>query len=132
MKNVEAKAINENGAIEHLKIFYPSIQNEITQLSAQNNFAGIIQATVNYMKSLLNESKINIVNHNIKMMDWLYRNGTQTVKHIIENLFVRSFRSFKKQTDIHQWKIMYQYMPVSFQKIYTQQERMDAIMFKKN
>ncbi|WP_435524387.1 DUF7674 family protein [Chryseobacterium indoltheticum] len=68
------------------------------KLSAQDNFAGIIQTTVDHLKNLLQESKINIVNHNIKMMDWLYRNGTQNVKQIIENLFVRSFRSFKKQT----------------------------------
>lgn len=132
MKNIEKKVINENGAIEHLKIFYPTIQQEIGQLSAQNNFAGAIQATVNHLKNLLQESKINIVNHNIKMMDWLYRNGTQNVKQIIENLFVRSFRSFKKQTDIHQWNMLYQYMPVSFQKIYVKQSKMDEILFKRH
>jgi len=132
MKNIEKKVINENGAIEHLKIFYPSLQKEIVQLSAQDNFAGIIQTTVDHLKNLLQESKINIVNHNIKMMDWLYRNGTQNVKQIIENLFVRSFRSFKKQTDTHQWNMLYQYMPVSFQKIYVKQSKMDEILFKRH
>ncbi|MFL9833867.1 DUF7674 family protein [Chryseobacterium terrae] len=132
MKNIEKKEINENGAIEHLKVFYPTLQQEIGQLSAQNNFAGVIQATVNHLKNLLQQSKINIVNHNIKMMDWLYRNGTQNVKQIIENLFVRSFRSFKKQTDIHQWNVLYQYMPVSFQKIYVKQSKMDEILFKRH
>ena len=66
MKNIEKKVINESGAIEHLKVFYPSLQKEIVQLSAQNNFAGIIQTTVDHLKNLLKESKINIVNHNIK------------------------------------------------------------------
>ncbi|MBD8080847.1 hypothetical protein IC610_00260 [Chryseobacterium sp. GCR10] len=132
MKNMELKTINENAAIEHLKVFYPTIQNEIVQLSAQDNFAGVIQATVNHLKSLLQESKINIVNHNIKMMDWIYRNGTNTVQQIIENLFVRSFRSFKKQTDLHQWNILYQFMPVNFQKIYVKQTKMDEILFKKH
>ena len=102
------------------------------QLSAQDNFAGVIQATVNHLKNLLQQSKINIVNHNMKMMDWLYRNGTNNVQQIIENLFVRSFRSFKKQTDTHQWNILYQYMPVNFQKIYTNQTKMDEILFKKH
>ncbi|WP_228446786.1 hypothetical protein [Chryseobacterium sp. 3008163] len=95
MKNFEADTINETQAIEHLKIFYPSIQNEISQLSAQNNFPGIIQSTVDYLKVLLKESKINIVNRNIKMMEWIYKNGTFNVKHIIENLFIRSFGSLK-------------------------------------
>lgn len=132
MKNIEKKVINESGAIEHLKIFYPSLQNEIVQLSAQNNFAGIIQTTVDHMKNLLKESKINIVNHNIKMMDWLYRNGTKTVKQMIENLFVRSFRSFKKQTDVNQWNLLYQYMPVNFQRIYVKQTKMDEVLFKRH
>ena len=128
---MEMKTINENAAIEHLKVFYPTIQNEIVQLSAQDNFAGVIQATVNHLKNLLQQSKINIVNHNMKMMDWLYRNGTQNVQLLIENLFVRSFNSFKKQTDEHQWKFLYQYMPVKFQEIYVKQTRFDAILFKK-
>lgn len=132
MKNIEKKVINESGAIEHLKVFYPSLQKEIVQLSAQNNFAGIIQTTVDHLKNLLKESKINIVNHNIKMMDWLYRNGTKNVKQIIENLFVRSFRSFKKQTDTNQWNLLYQYMPVSFQRIYVKQNKMDKVLFKRH
>lgn len=132
MKNVQKKVINEIGAIKHLQIFYPSLKQEIAKLSEQNNFAGIIQTTVNYMKSLLQESKINVVNHKIKMMDWLYRNGTQSVRQILENLFVRSFRSFKKQTDVHQWKALYQCMPLTFQKIYVRQTRMDEVLFKKH
>lgn len=132
MTNVEMHAINENAAIEHLKIFYPSLQKEINLLSAQNNFAGVIQSTVDYLKVLLRESKINIVNRNIKMMEWLYKNGTLHVKHIIENLFIRSFGSFRKLTDTQQWNILYQYMPIEFQQIYHNQTRLDEIMFKKS
>ena len=131
MTNSKTVVINENLATKHLQSIYPTIKNEITQLSSQNNFAGIIQATVNQMKILLQESKINIVNRNIKLMDWLYRNGTQNVQLLIENLFVRSFNSLKKQTDEHQWKFLYQYMPVKFQEIYVKQTRFDAILFKK-
>lgn len=132
METAEMNAINENLATEHLKIFYPSLQNEIAQLSAQGNFAGIIQATVDYLKILLKESKINVVNHNIKMMEWLYKNGTFSVKHIIENLFIRSFGSLRKQTDENQWNLLYQYMPIEFQQIYLNQTRLDEIMFKKS
>lgn len=131
MTNSKTVVINENLATKHLQSIYPTIKNEITQLSSQNNFAGVIQATVNQMKILLQESKINIVNRNIKLMDWLYRNGTQNVQLLIENLFVRSFNSFKKQTDEQQWQFLYQYMPVKFQEIYVKQTRFDEIMFKK-
>lgn len=132
MKNFEADTINETQAIEHLKIFYPSIQNEITILSTQNNFPGIIQSTVDYLKILLQESKINVVNHNIKMMEWIYKRGTFNVKHIIENLFIRSFGSLKKHIDHQQWNILYEYMPIEFQQIYLNQTKLDEMMFKKN
>lgn len=131
MKNAEMTEINENLATEHLKILYPSLQNEITELSAQNNFAGIIQSTVDYLKVLLKESKINVVNRNINVMEWIYKNGTSGVKSIIENLFVRSFGSLKKQSNANQWNLVYQYMPVKFQQIYLNQTRLDEIMFKK-
>ena len=132
MKNFEADTINETQAIEHLKIFYPSIQEEIAQLSAQNNFAGVIQSTVDHLKVLLKESKINIVNRNIKRMEWIYKNGTSNVKHLIEHMFIRSFGSLKRHTDSQQWKILYQYIPVKFQQIYLNQTKLDEIMFKKN
>ncbi|PTT31513.1 hypothetical protein DBR28_15625, partial [Chryseobacterium sp. HMWF028] len=94
-------------------------------------FAGIMQATVNYLKNLLQESKINIIVHHIKLTDWLYRNGNSYVRTMIENIFVRSFESFKKHAKIQHWKLLYQYMPVSFQIIYNEQQKQDQIYFGK-
>ena len=128
---VQMQTINQKIAVEYLKFFYPPLRNEITQLSVQDNFAGIIQATVNYLKNLLQESKINIIAHHIKLMDWLYRNGNSYVRTMIENLFVRSFESFKKHAKIQHWKLLYQYMPVSFQIIYNEQQKQDQMYFGK-
>lgn len=125
------QTINQKIAVEYLKFFYPPLRNEITQLSVQDNFAGIMQATVNYLKDLLQESKINIIAHHIKLMDWIYRNGNSYVRTMIENLFVRSFESFKKHAKIQHWKLLYQYMPVSFQIIYTEQQKQDQMYFGK-
>ena len=125
------QTINQKIAVEYLKFFYPPLRNEITQLSVQDNFAGIMQATVNYLKNLLQESKINIIAHHIKLMDWLYRNGNSYVRSMIENLFVRSFESFKKHAKIQHWKLLYQYMPVSFQIIYNEQQKQDQMYFGK-
>ncbi|WP_312287793.1 DUF7674 family protein [Chryseobacterium gleum] len=131
MMKVQMQTINQKIAVEYLKFFYPPLRNEITQLSVQDNFAGIMQATVNYLKNLLQESKINIIAHHIKLMDWLYRNGNSYVRTMIENLFVRSFESFKKHAKIQHWKLLYQYMPVSFQIIYNEQQKQDQIYFGK-
>lgn len=129
--NVSMKTINQKIAIEYLKFFYAPLRNEITQLSVQDNFAGAIQATINYLKKLLLESKVNIIAHHIKLMDMIYKIGDSYVKQIIENLFVRSFESFKKHAKIAHWKLLYQYMPVSFQVIYNEQRKQDKIFFGK-
>lgn len=129
--NGQMKTINQRIATEYLKFFYPPLRNEINQLSAQGNFAGIIQATINYLKDLLQESKINLIAHHIKLMDWIYRNGNSYVRAMIENLFVRSFESFKKHAKIQHWKLLYEYMPVSFQLIYNDQQKQDKIFFGK-
>lgn len=128
---VPMQTINQKIAVEYLKFFYPPLRNEITQLSVQDNFAGVIQATINYLKNLLQESKINIIAHHIKLMDWIYRNGNSYVRTVIENLFVRSFESFKKHAKIAHWKLLYQYMPISFQIIYNEQQKQDKLFFKK-
>ncbi len=128
---VQMQTINQKIAVEYLKFFYPPLRNEITQLSVQDNFAGIMQATVNYLKNLLQESKINIIAHHIKLMDWIYRNGNSYVRTMIENLFVRSFESFKKHAKIQHWKLLYQYMPVSFQIILYEQQKQDQMYFGK-
>lgn len=125
------QTINQKIAVEYLKFFYPPLRKEITQLSVQDNFAGIMQATVNYLKNLLQESKISIIAHHLKLMDSIYKNGDSYVRTMIENLFVRSFESFKKHAKIQHWKLLYQYMPVSFQIIYNEQQKQDMIYFGK-
>ncbi|MBP1167657.1 hypothetical protein JOE44_004541 [Chryseobacterium sp. PvR013] len=131
MMKVKMQTINKKIAVEYLKFFYPPLRNEITQLSVQDNFAGIMQATVNYLKNLLQESKISIIAHHLKLMDSIYKNGDSYVRTMIENLFVRSFESFKKHAKIQHWKLLYQYMPVSFQIIYNEQQKQDMIYFGK-
>ncbi|MDQ8747448.1 DUF7674 family protein [Elizabethkingia miricola] len=131
MMNDKMQTINKKIATEYLKISYPSIRNEITQLSAQNNFAGIMQAVINYLKILLQEAKINMISYHIKSMEWLYRNGNNYIKYIIESLFVRSFESMKRISEDQHWDKLYEYMPVRFQEIYLEQIRKDEIIIQK-
>ncbi|WP_346984409.1 hypothetical protein [Chryseobacterium sp. POE27] len=131
MMNAQMQKINQKIAVEYLKFFYPRLRTEITQLSIQDNFAGVIQSTINYLKNLLMESRINIISHHIKLMDMIYKNGDSYVRDMIENLFVRSFESFKKHAKIQHWKLLYQYMPINFQLIYNDQRKQDKIFFGK-
>ncbi|WP_312393818.1 hypothetical protein [Chryseobacterium sp.] len=131
MMNVKMQTINQKIAIEYLKFFYAPLRGEISQLSVQDNFPGVIQATVNYLKKLLLEAKVSIIAHHIKLMDMIYKGGDSYVKGMIENLFVRSFESFKKHAKIQHWKLLYQYMPISFQIIYNDQQKQDKIFFGK-
>ncbi|MDQ0593111.1 hypothetical protein QFZ37_001480 [Chryseobacterium ginsenosidimutans] len=131
MMNVQMQTINQKIAIEYLKFFYAPLRKEIINLSVQDNFAGVIQATVNYLKDLLQESKVSIIAHHIKLMDMIYKGGDSYVKDIIENIFVRSFESFKKHTKIQHWNLLYQYMPINFQLIYNDQQKQDRLFFGK-
>lgn len=129
--NVSVQTINQKTATEYLKFFYAPLRSEIIQLSAQDNFPGIIQSTINYLRNLLQEAKVNIIAHHIMLMEMIYKNGDAYVKDMIENLFVRSFESFKKRAKIAHWKLLYRYMPVSFQMIYNDQQKQDKIFFGK-
>ncbi|WP_294243297.1 hypothetical protein [uncultured Chryseobacterium sp.] len=131
MMNAPLQTIDQKVAVEYLKFFYQPIRQEINQLSVQDNFAGIMQLTINYLKKLLHESKVNIIARHIKLMDWIYQNGNHYVRTMIENLFIRSFESFKKLTKAQNWQLLYQYMPIEFQQIHLNQTKLDEIMFKK-
>ncbi|KQT20541.1 hypothetical protein ASG31_17390 [Chryseobacterium sp. Leaf404] len=130
MKDIKP-SVNQKTAAEYLKFFYPKLRGEISELSLKDNFAGIIQTTVNYLRNLLMESKINIIAYHMKLMDMIYKKSDDYVKDVIENIFVRSFSSFRKHGTIQQWKILYQNMPVSFQLIYNEQRKQDKIFFGK-
>ena len=131
MMNVGAQTINKRIAVEYLKIYYPAVRDEIMQLSVQNNFAGIIQITIDQLKIFLQESKTHLVIRNIKVMEWLHRNGTSYIRQMIENLFITSFESLKRNSDREQWEILYQQMPLKFQVLYIEQIRQYEVIVNK-
>ena len=119
------RKINEKSTVEYLKAFYPDIRNEISNLSERNNFAGIIQTTVDHLKNLLEQSKIQSVIRNVKRMDWIYKRGNSYVRYLIENIFIRSFGSLRRKASQQQWKFLYQEIPADFRTIYLNQNRID-------
>jgi len=119
------RKINEKSTVEYLKAFYPAIRPQITELSERNNFAGIIQTTVDHMKNLLEQARIQSVIRNVKRMDWIYKRGNSYVRYIIENIFIRSFESLRRKASPQQWKFLYQEIPTEFRNIYINQNQKD-------
>lgn len=117
--------MNKKRTIEYLKAFYPDLRSEITNLSDHNNFAGIMQTTVDHLKNLLEQAKIQSVIRNVKRMDWIYNRSNSYVRYLIENIFIRSFESLRRKASPQQWKFLYQEIPSDFQQIYLQQTRKD-------
>ncbi|MBP3944107.1 hypothetical protein J5U18_11165 [Sphingobacteriaceae bacterium WQ 2009] len=108
-------------ASNYLSYRFPAIKQEIKQLKSHNNFAGILQAIVNYLKQLIVDGKIRMVSRLIKFVAIVFTHGNNYIKEIIENLFVRSLESMHKRCDVNQWHYVYQKLPAPFKIIYNQQ-----------
>lgn len=116
--------INENIATDYITAHYKEINNEIRQLSNHKNFAGILQAVVNFLKSQLTNGQIQKIGDRIKVMGWLHKRGNDYVRFIIENLFVRSFDSMKKSCTTPEWEDLYKRFPLDLKKVYAAQKAM--------
>lgn len=117
--------INRLTAVEYLKIFFPSVRKEIVILAEQNNFPGVLQVAVDDIKLLTQNSNVQKISISIKKMFWIYKNGNSYIRYIIENLFVRSFESLRKNLKPQQWKFLYQEIPKDFQNVYREQTKKD-------
>lgn len=113
--------INENKATDYITAYYKEIHDEIRQLSSRENFAGILQAAVNFLKLLLTNGQIQKIGDRIKVMGWLHKRGNDYVKFIIENLFVRSFDGMKRRCTTVEWNNLYKGIPVALKKVYIAQ-----------
>lgn len=117
--------INRFTAVEYLKVFFPSVRREIVTLSEQNNFPGVMQVMIDDMKTDTQKSNVQKINISIKRMYWIYKNGNSYIRYIIENLFIRSFSSLRKNLKPQQWRFLYQEIPNDFRNVYSEQTKKD-------
>jgi hypothetical protein len=117
--------INRFTAVEYLKVFFPSVRREIVALSEQNNFPGVMQVMIDDMKIDTQKSNVQKINISIKRMYWIYKNGNSYIRYIIENLFIRSFSSLRKNLKPQQWRFLYQEIPKDFRMVYSEQTKKD-------
>ncbi|MBW7960613.1 hypothetical protein H3C65_03940 [Patescibacteria group bacterium] len=115
------KTLNPKAAANYLAKKCPDIRNEIMKLSKAQNFAGVMQAVVNYLRTLLADAKLKVIGREIGFVGKVYQRGSDYVKDIIENLFVRSFKGIQKRCTSEEWTYLYPKIPADFRKIYLEQ-----------
>lgn len=113
--------VNEDKAAVYLAVHHKEISDEIKKLSSGKNFAGVLQAVVNQLRSLLERGEFTKITRHIKYIGWIYNVGNEYIKYIIENLFVRSLEGIRKKCSPEQWQRLYTDIPKSFQAIYRAQ-----------
>lgn len=119
--------INQIRASRYFAAKVPEIKEEINVLTITGNFAGVLQAVVNHLKSLLQERQIKTMTSIIRNVGWVYARGSQYIKEIIGNLFVRSFEGLRKRCGVPQWQLLYCKFPPAFRKIYVRQTHNNLI-----
>lgn len=115
--------LNPPKASRYLSAHYPEIKEEIDSLSSDQNFAGVLQAVVNYLNHLRANAAIRTMSRLIRFVGWLYCRGDQYIKYLIENLFVRSFAGIRKRCTPQQWHFLYKKFPKPFKEIYIVQNK---------
>ncbi|MFD2969134.1 DUF7674 family protein [Sphingobacterium bambusae] len=115
------RKLNYSRASYYLAGRFKEIRIEIRNLARHRNFAGVVQALVNYLKSLHSLGKLDKVSRYIDYLGKVYNQGNTYVQYIIENLFVRSLGSFQRRSDPACWDEMTRKMPKVFIEIYQRQ-----------
>lgn len=106
---------------------FSEIKAEIRSLSRYGNFPGVLQAVVNNLKQLIVQGRVKTVSRRIGFVCWVYMNGDQYIKDIVENLFVRSFQGIQRRSTTEQWNLIYKKMPLKFKMIYAHQYQSQLI-----
>lgn len=118
MKTIE---INELAEIICTEI--PDIKPELNKLSSKENIAGMIQIVVTFTRELLKTRNWGKVNWNMMLIGWIYGRGDQTIKDIIENVYVRSFNGMKNICGQFEWEILQKKIPANLYSVYLYQNK---------
>ena len=118
------KKLNRYRAGMYLVFHYREIRLELNQLIRQHNFAGALQAIINYLRSLTADHRVDELCRHIYFVGTLYRRGNHYVRYIIENLFVRSLAGMRRICSPHEWTLVENRLPLSFLEIQGKQQHL--------
>lgn len=100
---------------------FKGIRSEIKGLAQKRNFAGVVQALVNHLKTLQAQGDLKKVINYITYLGKVYSKSNAYVQYMIENLFIRSLDSIGRCGSSLSWHSIYKQMPQSFVLIYQRQ-----------
>ena len=123
------KKLNYSRASYYMAGRFKEIRSEIKSLARHQNFAGVMQALVNHIKSLQAMGQEAKVKRYICYVGKIYSRGNDYVQYIIENLFVRSLGSLQRRASPTSWQAVMCGMPKAFTEIY--QKQVNEQIFKK-
>lgn len=115
------RRVNEDNMANYLAHDCREIEEEIVLLSKKHNIAGVLQAVVNFLRTLLLNNRLTDACMHIRFLGQVYQKGNKYVRYLIENLVVRAFESFRRQCDQQQWEQLYGRIPYQLQGVYQQQ-----------
>ena len=115
------KRVNEENMATYLAHDCKEIEEEIGLLSKKRNIAGVLQAVVNFLRTLLLTNRLKDACLHIRFLGQVYQKGDKYVRYLIENMVVRAFESFRRQCDQQQWEQLYGRIPYQLQGVYQQQ-----------
>ncbi|MDR2285519.1 MAG: hypothetical protein LBE37_20065 [Sphingobacterium sp.] len=125
------KKVNEENIADYLADDCKEIEEQIVQLSRKRNIAGVLQAVVNFLRTLLHGNRLSDVSAHLQFLARLHRSGNRYVRYLIENLVVRSFEGLKRQCGQGQWDILYAGIPRRLQHVYQRQTAENLIQKSK-
>jgi hypothetical protein len=82
--------ITENKVSDILGEELPEINNELEKLSNSNNIYKTIECFVDFTKLLISKGNLKEVKHCFNVAEKMLKNGNNTVKNAIENVYVYS------------------------------------------
>lgn len=115
------RRVNEENMATYLAHDCREIEEEIDLLSKKHNIAGVLQAVVNFLRTLLLTDRLKDVCLHIRFLGQVYQKGDKYVRYLIENMVVRAFEGFRRQCSQQQWEQLYGRIPYQLRGVYQQQ-----------
>lgn len=117
------KTINQQEITGIIAREIPEVKAEIDHLSSQANIAGVMQIVVTFARDMLVQRSLAKVNWCMALIGWMYGRGDQTVKEMIENVYVMSFNGMRNLCGQREWQLIQQQIPANLYSIYITQNQ---------
>ncbi|MEJ5053651.1 DUF7674 family protein [Sphingobacterium sp. MYb382] len=115
------KKLNYVRASYYIAQHFSAIRMEVKQLRRQRNFAGVLQALINHLRELQTLGDLDLISRHLNYLGRIHAKGNAYVQYLMENLFVRSLRSFQRLVSPEAWQELYRKMPKLFIAVYEKQ-----------